>query len=294
LIVSEFYFRLHHVIAVFAAEIQNVEDFLVGSCFAGYGGIIDNNIGTGVAFGVGYTHFFHKNCGLSSGVEYAFYQSKINLNGFFDSYETSDIFNNAIVYHTRIDSYSEKQYAGLLNIPLSVLYQTGENHLFYAAAGSKLGLPVYGKYSSNAVLTASGYYPDYDQTEIWQKDLGYGIFKINENRKKLNLGVSIIGTLETGVKWNIGIGTNLYTGAFVDYGFNNALNGDYSKKRFFEYNRNEPSKPTINTAYVLADRFSSLSFGIKLKLSFSAGCRDLLNDCNLYKTLQSDGNYNDF
>ncbi|MDR1983588.1 MAG: hypothetical protein LBQ28_02020 [Prevotellaceae bacterium] len=231
---------------------------------------------------------------MSSGVEYAFYQSKINLNGFFDSYETSDIFNNAIVYHTRIDSYSEKQYAGLLNIPLSVLYQTGENHLFYAAAGSKLGLPVYGKYSSNAVLTASGYYPDYDQTEIWQKDLGYGIFKINENRKKLNLGVSIIGTLETGVKWNIGIGTNLYTGAFVDYGFNNALNGDYSKKRFFEYNRNEPSKPTINTAYVLADRFSSLSFGIKLKLSFSAGCRDLLNDCNLYKTLQSDGNYNDF
>jgi hypothetical protein len=40
---------------------------------------------------------------------------------------------------------------------------------------------------------------------------------------KLDLGVSLLGTVETGVKWNIGTGTALYTGVFMDYGLNNAL-----------------------------------------------------------------------
>ncbi|MDR2843036.1 MAG: outer membrane beta-barrel protein, partial [Candidatus Symbiothrix sp.] len=230
------------------------------------------NTGAGGAFGAGYTYFLSKNWGLSSGLEYAFYQRTISLNGFVDAYETLDILNNPIIYNTRINNYSEKQVAGLLNIPLLVQYQTGGNHLFYAAAGLKLGLPVVGKYSgSNAILTASGYYPDYDQTEMWQNDLDSGVFNRNENKVKLNLGVSVMGTLETGVKWNIGIGTNLYTGVFVDYDFNNALNGDYSKKHLIEYNRNEPAHPIMNTVCVLTDRFSPLSFGMKLKWTFSVG-----------------------
>ncbi|GHT35288.1 hypothetical protein FACS189434_12880 [Bacteroidia bacterium] len=253
-----------------------------------------SNIGTGGAFGVGYTYFIGKKWGLSSGLEYAFYQSKISLNGFSDANANYDILNNPIIYNARIDNYSEKQFAGLLNIPLLVQYQTGGNHLFYAAAGLKFGLPVYGKHSgSNAILTASGYYPDYDQTEIWQNDLGYGVFNINENKAKLNLGVSLMGTLETGVKWNIGIGTDLYTGIFADYGLNNMLKGGYSNKSLVEYNHDESAKPIMNTACVLADKFAPLALGIKLKLAFSAGCRDLLNDRKAYKNMQSAVNQDD-
>jgi hypothetical protein len=158
----------------------------------------------------------------------------------------------------------------------------------------KLGLPVYGKYSgSNAVLTASGYYPEYDQTEIWQNDLGYGIFNLNGKKEKLDLGVSAMGTLETGAKWNTGIGTALYTGVFVDYGFNDMKKSSYSEKRFVEYNHNEPAQPLMNTACVLADKFSPLSFGVKLKLAFSVGCRDWLNDRKAYQTMQSE-EYDDY
>jgi outer membrane protein OmpA-like peptidoglycan-associated protein len=242
----------------------------------------------GGAFGAGYTRFLHKNWGISSGVEYAFYQRETSIDGFLDAYQTSDIFNNPIVYRTRVDYYREKQFAGLLNIPLSLLYQTGNGHKFYASAGLKLGLPVYGKYrSSNSLLTASGYYPDYDQTEIWQNDLGYGVFNMEGNTKKLDLGVSLTGTLETGVKWNIGTGTSLYTGVFMDYGFNNTLQGDYPEKHLAEYNRHEPGRPVMNSACVLTDRLAPLAFGLKLKMAFGVGCRDLLNDRKAYKATLS-------
>ncbi|MDR1348306.1 MAG: PorT family protein [Prevotellaceae bacterium] len=240
-----------------------------------------------LVFGVVYTYFLSKDWGLSSGLEYAFYQGKIGLNGFAGTNATFDILNNPIIYNTRIGRYSEKQFAGLLNIPLSVQYRTGNNHRFYASAGLKLGLPVYAKYSgSDAVLTASGYYPDYDQTEIWQNDLGYGVFNLNENSGKPDLGVSLSGTLETGVKWNIGVGTAIYTGVFVDYGFNDMKKSSYAGKRFVEYNHYEPGRPLMNTACVLTDRFSPLSFGLKVKLAFSVGCSDLLNDRKAYKSLR--------
>jgi hypothetical protein len=228
--------------------------------------------GLGSAFGVGYTYFWGKNWGLSSGLEYAYYQRKISIDGFSGAYETLDVLGNPITYNTRIEHYSEKQFAGLLNIPLSVQYQTGGNHKFYASAGLKLGLPVSTRYSgSNAVLTASGYYPAYDQTEIWQSDLGYGVFNLSGNSGKLDLGVALSGTLETGVKWNPGTGTALYTGVFVDYGFNNVLSGSYSKKPLIEYNHSIPNQPVINTACVLTERFSPLAFGLKVKLAFPVG-----------------------
>jgi outer membrane protein OmpA-like peptidoglycan-associated protein len=239
------------------------------------------------ALGVGYTYFPNKNWGLSSGLEYAFYQTKTVIDGFSDNQETLDVLGNSIVYHTQIERYGETQKLGLLNIPLSILYQTNGKQRFYASLGVKLGLPVSVKYSgSSAVLTASGYYPEYNQTEIWQNDLGYGVFNINKREGKPDLGVSLSGTVETGMKWNVGIGTALYTGIFMDYGFNNILKSGYSGKRFVEYNRIAPEKPAMNTACVLTDKFSPMAFGVKLKLAFSVGCRDLLNDRKAYRAMQ--------
>jgi hypothetical protein len=42
----------------------------------------------------------------------------------------------------------------------------------------------------------------------------------------------------------------------------------------------------MNTACVLTDRFSPLAFGVKVKLAFSVGCSDWLNDRKAYKTLR--------
>ena len=254
-------------------------------------------IGFGGAFGAGYTYLFHKNWSLSSGLEYAFYRQKVSFSGFSDAYDTYDMLNNPIVYHTRIDGYSEKQLAGLLNIPLTVTYRTAGRHQFYASAGLKLGFPVYGKYkSANTLLTASGYYTDCDQTEIWQNDLGYGTFNMEENTKGLNFNVLLMGTLETGAKWNIGTGTNLYTGVFADYGFNN-MQKNGNPNRFVEYNRNNPAQPIMNSVFAAQNsKVSPLAFGVKVKIAFPVGCRDFLNDHKTYKAMQTADNedYYDF
>jgi outer membrane protein OmpA-like peptidoglycan-associated protein len=71
------------------------------------------------------------------------------------------------------------------------------------------------------------------------------------------------------------------------------LNNCHSDKRFVEYNSREPSNPVVNTACVLSDKFSPMNFGVKVKLAFSVGCRDLLNDRRAYKSIQK-AQYDDF
>jgi len=224
------------------------------------------------ALGVGYTFFLNNHWGLSSGLEYAIYQNKTGIEGFTEACETVDIFNNPILYHARINSYSEKLFAATVNLPLSVLYQTDGDIRFYVSAGLKPGLPVSAKYEgSNCMLETSGYYTEYDQTEIWQNDLGYGVFSRSGKKGKMDLKSAVMGTLETGVKWETDMGHSFYAGVFLDYGINNALKNDCSQKPMVEYNRNEPNEPVMNPAFIPASRISPMALGVKLKMAFVIG-----------------------
>jgi len=234
--------------------------------------------GFGGSLGAGYTYFVSRKWGLSLGLEYAFFQSKTDFLPFSGAYETADLLNNPIVYTTSTNGYSEKLLAGIWNIPLLATYETGGNWKFYASAGLKFGFPVSLRYGgSNSVLTASGYYPDYDQTEIWQNDLGYGIFNLNGQKGKQDFGVSLAGTLETGIKWRAGVGAALYTGIFVDYGWNGMAKTGSFKKQFVEYNPLEPSRPLVNSACAFADRLSPFAFGFKIKAAITVGYKEQWN-----------------
>ena len=250
--------------------------------------------GLGYSFGLGYTRFFNQRFGLSFGAEYAFYSKSLKIDQIRGANDTYDIAGNPIVYYWSVENYREKQQIGMINFPFAVLYQTGDNHKYYASLGFKIGLPVYGKFrSSDAILTTSGYYPDYDQNEIWQNDFGYGVFPV-ENKKELNFGFSLLGTFETGARWNIGIGKVLYMGIFMDYGFNNSFK--YSNpSRFVEYNRYEPSQPVMNGFLDYQNgKVTPFAFGLRLRMAFSVGCYNLLKDRKTYKSLQSAHNNDKF
>jgi hypothetical protein len=79
------------------------------------------NIGTGGAFGAGYTNYLTKNWGVSAGLEYALYRRTISVDGVTSSHATHDVDGNPIIYRSYIDRYREHQRVGLLNIPLSVI-----------------------------------------------------------------------------------------------------------------------------------------------------------------------------
>jgi hypothetical protein len=253
------------------------------------------NIGTGGAFGIGYTHYPAKNWGVSTGAEYALYRRIMNVEGVSSSHATTDADGNPVIYRSHIDRYGERQRAGLLNIPLSVIYRTER---YYASLGFKLGIPLYGSYTgSGGTVTASGYYTDYRQEEIWQNDLGYGSFPVKTEEAPLKLNLSYTGTLEAGMKWNTGIGTDLYTGVYMDYGLNDMVR-ERGKNRFVEYNCKNPAEPQINGLLTSLHSYSGNSrafmekavpfaVGIKLKLAFSVGCGDLLAERRRYRDMQT-------
>jgi outer membrane protein OmpA-like peptidoglycan-associated protein len=109
--------------------------------------------------------------------------------------------------------------------------------------------------------------------------------------KPLRLNCSYAGTLEAGMKWNVGIDADFYTGFYVDYGLNNPVKGR-GKNHFVEYNYDNPTEPQINGLLTSLQKVSSLSAGIKLKLAFSVGCRDLLAEKRRYKNMQTDVYWN--
>jgi outer membrane protein OmpA-like peptidoglycan-associated protein len=193
---------------------------------------------------------------------------------------------------------------GLLNIPISLIYRVGKYNRYYASLGFKLGIPVYGRYTaSGGTVTTSGYYTDYYQEEIWQDDLGYGAFPVRTMEKSLKIGLSYTGTFETGMKWNIGTGADLYTGVYIDYGLNNVIRG-YAKKRFVGYNYDNPAEPHINgllasvygspgNRQAFMEKVSPLAIGIKLKLAFAIGSGDLLAERRRYREMRYSGGWDD-
>ncbi|GAB6120017.1 OmpA family protein [Dysgonomonas termitidis] len=260
--------------------------------------------GTGYAFGIGYTRYISRNWGVSTGLEYAFYRGNISIRNVKTSYATHDADSNPIEYRSLVDHYKEYQRSGLLNIPISLIYRMGKDNRYYASLGFKLGIPVYGRYTaSGGTVTTSGYYTDYYQEEIWQDDLGFGTFPVRTMEKPLKMGLSYTGTLEAGIKWNIGIGTDLYTGVYIDYGLNNVVRG-YAKERFVGYNYENPAEPHINglptSVYGAHDnrlsfmeKVSPLAIGIKLKLAFAIGSGDLLAERRRYREMRYSGGWDD-
>jgi outer membrane protein OmpA-like peptidoglycan-associated protein len=241
------------------------------------------------SFGIGYTYFFNPHWGFSVGAEYVFEKHNTTFNEWNDAYETMDIEDNRIRYNASIQNYHERQRIGMLNLPLSVVYQTGNNYPFYTSLGVKFGLPVYGKYGNEATAVTSGYYLDYHQWEIWQNDLGYGVFPIKNSHRKLDLNRSFSGTWETGMKWKVGIGQAFYTGIYMDYDFTERINS--SANRFIQYNTENPALPVMNR--VQKGKIEPFSIGLKLKLAFSVGCSDLLASRKAYKAMKKSNRYND-
>jgi outer membrane protein OmpA-like peptidoglycan-associated protein len=66
------------------------------------------------------------------------------------------------------------------------------------------------------------------------RELGFGEFSNKSVKGKLDLDLSYTGTFEAGFKWRLGSITNLYTGLYVDYTFNDVVKSERNK-RLVEY-----------------------------------------------------------
>ena len=238
--------------------------------------------GFGGNFGFGYTRYFSPNFGLLIGVEAALYNAKFSLRDTLrDAYDTNDKHNGEkINYRSKFGRYAEQQQLINVNIPLMLQFQAGDNHKFFAAAGFKLGLPVWTNYEiSDCEFVAEGYYYSTKQTLKHQYDWGYGKFP-NENKKKFDVDLAYMGSLELGVKWALGNPKySLYTGIYADYTFNNVLKTN--TKNFLDYSAtaekdNVVLNSVLNSQYTnnnktqsFADKMQPVAVGLKIRLGIN-------------------------
>jgi len=209
-------------LAIFLALLMSVPSF-ADEFFSYGGGGLSTSRGFGGLFGVGYVYFFTPNWGIESGLEKAFYNSTRELEGIRQEQHTeTDSDGNEIEIRSTMKGCKEEQSFQLLQIPFMLQYQReiGENHEFYAMAGTKIGIPITGKTKIIAdSLVRSGYRPYEDYEYTTQEFMGFGKFQDKTVKtEKLSLQTAVLLSAETGMKWKLNEALRLYSGIYFDYG----------------------------------------------------------------------------
>ena len=225
----------------------------------------DASVGYGGDFGVGYTYFLNDQWGIHTGAGLGLYNAKAKLDGIQTvTPNLTDSDGERFDLHTTLAGFIETQKAMFLNIPVMVVYEQG----FYVMGGLKIGVPLNGKYTSKSeTLTHAGYYPLRNNWATTQEFAGYGTFAGKNFDGRFDLGMSLMLSLEGGMKWSIGNNLLLCAGAYIDYGLNNSAKS--SNLPFITYNAAHASDFSANSVLsTFADKINMMAAGIKLRLVY--------------------------
>ncbi len=231
----------------------------------------------GGQFGVGYNFFFSPNWSINTGLEMSLYTGKFTAATLDESYPISKPAgapkNSSFYFQSAYQNYEETQTASYLNIPLMIQYQTLGKHKFYASAGVKIGIPLSASYESTAESLTTRGYSDY--TEQYYENMpphGFDTYQGVSSSGDLDMNLAFLGAMETGMKWQLSNQISLYTGLYVDYGFNNIKSTD-TNTNMVVYDEKNPTKKSYNSLFQseFVDKVSPMGVGIKLKLSLGAG-----------------------
>ena len=251
----------------------------------------DRSSKLGGAFGLGYTFYFSEQFGVLAGVELAFYNAKVTVNGLTDHFGVIDRTGNDgiprnVDFRTKFSNYEETQRMMNINIPIALQFQQPVigKHKFFASLGFKLGFPVSGSYkvSDNSTLKTSGYYYVWNHELLAPRYLGYGTFRTGGSKEDFDFGFSFMGTVEAGMKWRLNQLFSLYTGVYFEYGFNDIV--DRHGDRFLVYNEASPANFTTNSLLTsqytqngqtksFVNHVSPVAFGLKVRLGMDFLCR---------------------
>ena len=251
----------------------------------------DQKNGLGGQFGLGYHFFFAPKWALGTGVEFACYNAKFNMNNLeIRRYPTIDSEGESFEFRSTVRNYKEKQRATMLQIPLMLYHQSKptESRLqYFGAVGAKYGIAMNGKYNNTASISNAGYYAYEDALYDTQEFMGFGDFP---NRKS-NGGLDFINTfllsVEAGVKWRLNESWSLYAGVYLDYGLNNIMEKQNvtSLPSLVAYNSANPSAFAVNSivqsqytqgggaAQAFTNKITPIALGIKLRLAFGKDCK---------------------
>ena len=221
--------------------------------------------------GLGYSLFFTRAFGISTGAEIAMYNFRFLLNdGHTIRYSAIDPEGNNFIFRSTISDYDEKQRSLMLQIPLMLRFQFGADdaHKFYFALGGKGAIPISAKATgSTASLMNGGYYAleNYEHTK--QTKMGFGAQSANGFEKNIDFNPTGFASAEMGVKFRLRDGLSLNTGVYFDYGLRKIWTKNGSN--MVEYDRNNPQDFTMNSVFEsFINEITPMAAGLKIGLSF--------------------------
>lgn len=242
----------------------------------------DINKGYGVGFGFQYALYINGKWSVSAGIEYQQYRSEAILSGVNDSYMTTDAEGTDFDFQSSSDTYNEKQWIDMVNIPVMFRYETPTpwtNAFIYGAAGIGLGIPVSSKFKATAEdLKTSGYFQQWDATLNDPAFMGFGNWGTIQNSKQdLDIRSNYSFLLEVGLKQQLNKQQCLYAGFYADLGLNNLTKKNAPSSALIEYDADNPTEFQFNPLFYSAPQTQGEAYvtnpkirglGIKIQYAF--------------------------
>jgi hypothetical protein len=109
-------------------------------------------------------YFFTEHIGLSSGISFDSYKTRLALSAYQNKFNTIDSEKEAYERRVSGSDITEVQEAGYIGIPicLNIRLPLNKSTGFFLQPGFNLAFPVSKKYSSSGTFTYKGYYPAYN------------------------------------------------------------------------------------------------------------------------------------
>jgi len=242
----------------------------------------DLNKGNGAGLGVQYSLYLNTRWSVSAGFEYQQYRSEALFTNFGDYYSTTDPEGTDFDFYASVNTYKEKQWFGMVNIPILFQYETPTpwtNAFIYGAIGFQLGIPVSSNYKATAEdLNTSGYFQQWDAMLDNPGFMGFGNWgTVGGDKKQLDIRNSCALLLEVGFKQQINKQRNLYVGFYADLGLNSLAKKSSSSFALIEYDADNPTDFKFNPLFYSAPQAKGevyvtnpkiQGFGIKIQYAF--------------------------
>lgn len=220
--------------------------------------------GFGGTANFGYSHFFAEEWGLQTCLGIQTFSAKSNLN-----YTSSapDVDSDGEAYHFRVNFKNsiEQQQALFLDIPLALQYR----HIFteeiglMATLGAKVSLPVLASYTTKGSIETSGLYNQYGKdAELFNIPDQDFLTDQHSYSNQIAFKTAFAAVMDLGALYRLSDETDLYAGAYFNYGLNNILNPDTK----LIYQRINTYNGVLSSSQV--DVVKPLSFGLKIGLYF--------------------------
>ncbi|MDD4968179.1 MAG: OmpA family protein [Paludibacter sp.] len=178
----------------------------------------------GYTLNAGYSFFFTPKWGLHTGLGFQSFNSLSNLN-YLSATPAVDTQGDNYVFKANYKNWQEKQQALMLDVPLAVMFKqpVTDKWGLLASVGGKIAFPVKASFKSNGgELVTTGYYSKWNVELSDMPQHGFSTMT-NTFDGKTTMKTAFMGIADLGGLYKLSEKTDLYVGAYLNYGLNNIL-----------------------------------------------------------------------